>query len=408
MAASEPLIDLSENVDFVSPFDCHRLFDGGDVGFAMLPLPSHPGSMMAEPRPFESAGLPDLAAISAVAVSAEADATAPLPPALSPASDESASPHAFARSAEGDESASSQHSPLASALPSPARDPPRSELNSPTVKEEGGASTGDQSPIAHRLRQHKPNPALAAALKEEDEEDEEDVDDEEEEEEADSSASEYKAGRSRKRGVKRPAPDSGVDDLLVKPVRERLPQHLDKKDRNKISAARYRKRRKVFVETLQRSVASLQSKLSQQSDEIASLQTENKFLKEQLSFLRNLVGSNKVQKAGTAMFVLFSCFLLTAPLWSTSSPAPEFDPAVISARGRVLLSCENRHCTPVSVDAVASSPAAAAQDVGLELELASLAAAANANATTVLPEPFNAGAADLLLRTAPPMLEASA
>lgn len=83
---------------------------------------------------------------------------------------------------------------------------------------------------------------------------------------------------------------------------------VNKRERNKISAMKYRKRRKMQLETLEFKLSALNEVMGTQNKKITSLSTENKvrtqkrrrfvsystaceqMLKEQLDFLRNLVG----------------------------------------------------------------------------------------------------------------------
>jgi len=64
-----------------------------------------------------------------------------------------------------------------------------------------------------------------------------------------------------------------------------------KRERNKVSAAKYRQRRKVYIDGLEDHVRQLNEKLEAQSKAIASLKTENQMLKDQLSYLKKLVDS---------------------------------------------------------------------------------------------------------------------
>jgi len=64
-----------------------------------------------------------------------------------------------------------------------------------------------------------------------------------------------------------------------------------KRERNKVSAAKYRQRRKVYLDGLEDHVRQLNEKLEAQAKTIASLKTENQMLKEQTSYLKKLVES---------------------------------------------------------------------------------------------------------------------
>jgi len=130
---------------------------------------------------------------------------------------------------------------------------------------------------------------------------------------------------------------------------------LCKRERNKISASKYRKRRKMYVDSLEDKLNAVEKKCSAQVDQITSLSTENKVLKEQLTFFKNLlkgnpaaagVGANHKSHTGSAlMFVLFSCFLFcSGSMWPTfhaSQPlhiTQSDDPSITKGPGRVLLS----------------------------------------------------------------------
>jgi cell division protein FtsB len=69
-----------------------------------------------------------------------------------------------------------------------------------------------------------------------------------------------------------------------------------KRERNKVSAAKYRQRRKVYIDGLEDHVRQLNEKLEAQSKTIASLKTENQMLKDQLSYLKKLVDSFRCGK----------------------------------------------------------------------------------------------------------------
>jgi len=62
-----------------------------------------------------------------------------------------------------------------------------------------------------------------------------------------------------------------------------------KRERNKVSAAKYRQRRKVYIDGLEDHVRQLNEQLEAQSKTIASLKTENQMLKDQVSYLKKLV-----------------------------------------------------------------------------------------------------------------------
>ena len=68
---------------------------------------------------------------------------------------------------------------------------------------------------------------------------------------------------------------------------------LDKRERNKLSASMYRKRRKVYLDSLEGKVGELDATIAKQNETIARQAHENKVLKEQLSFLKKMVAGLK-------------------------------------------------------------------------------------------------------------------
>jgi len=67
---------------------------------------------------------------------------------------------------------------------------------------------------------------------------------------------------------------------------------LSKKERNKMSASAYRKRKKAHIDALHGVADTLKSTVAQQSDMIDEITNENKALREQLSFIQKLLGSS--------------------------------------------------------------------------------------------------------------------
>jgi hypothetical protein len=65
---------------------------------------------------------------------------------------------------------------------------------------------------------------------------------------------------------------------------------LDKRERNKLSASQYRKRRKVYLDSLEGKVGELDHTIAKQGETISKMAAENRSLKEQLSFFKKLVG----------------------------------------------------------------------------------------------------------------------
>lgn len=77
------------------------------------------------------------------------------------------------------------------------------------------------------------------------------------------------------------AGDSGENDEKSRPV--------SKRERNKISASKYRKRRKVYMEELETQLGELNDTVQHQKSEISSLSTENTVLRKQLAMLKDLM-----------------------------------------------------------------------------------------------------------------------
>lgn len=169
----------------------------------------------------------------------------------------------------------------------------------------------------------------------------------------------------------------------------------NKRDRNKASASAYRKRRKIYLDTLEARVANLNDRLKEKDEQMAKVESENRVLKEQVSFLKRLINfkandeeelkeaSNSMttstapassssasssgfgistsrlsfgqfttngssRHASVFLFLLFSCFLLFNPMWtgmdlssglSDSSSAGGM-PLTMGRTGRSLLSYE--------------------------------------------------------------------
>ena len=67
---------------------------------------------------------------------------------------------------------------------------------------------------------------------------------------------------------------------------------LSKKERNKVSASAYRKRKKAHIVALHGVADTLKTTVAQQSDMIDSITNENRVLREQVSFVHKLFGSS--------------------------------------------------------------------------------------------------------------------
>lgn len=141
-----------------------------------------------------------------------------------------------------------------------------------------------------------------------------------------------------------------------------------KRDRNKISASKYRKRRKMYFDGLESKIAVLEGTVGEQTQTIEALHNSNQELKEQVMLFQKLfrlygfegrlptddssensdsscpsspsslpeleVPTRLRTKAGLVMFALFACLMFISPGLS-----PEDNPyKVTSHRGRALMS----------------------------------------------------------------------
>lgn len=75
---------------------------------------------------------------------------------------------------------------------------------------------------------------------------------------------------------------------------------LNKRERNKASASKYRKKRKEYLGTLETKVEILEKDLSTVTKKCADVAAENKMLKEQLDFMKNLLAMKSVPVPGVA------------------------------------------------------------------------------------------------------------
>mmetsp|Transcript_16390 Transcript_16390/g.40403 ORF Transcript_16390/g.40403 Transcript_16390/m.40403 type:complete len:337 (-) Transcript_16390:270-1280(-) len=77
-------------------------------------------------------------------------------------------------------------------------------------------------------------------------------------------------------------------------------RRLSKKERNKISATKYRQKKKMYMTELENKCKQLSSTVDALRQAMTALQSENKLLKEQLGFLKGLIeqkGPSKVQES---------------------------------------------------------------------------------------------------------------
>lgn len=151
--------------------------------------------------------------------------------------------------------------------------------------------------------------------------------------------------RARKPKIALPELEDSDDDGSL--------DHLSKRERNKLSAAKYRKRRKVYMGALESKVSQMEKALAAKTAEASSLRQQNQtliskvsVLEEQLTFLKGLLGPAakaaipNSRARGTMMFVLFAAFLLVLPFsfLQVSTESDPFDHSVSGHRGRIILS----------------------------------------------------------------------
>jgi len=133
------------------------------------------------------------------------------------------------------------------------------------------------------------------------------------------------------------APQANAAQRNAKPRRKGRPRsdpaereltQEEKRERNKQSAAKYRQKRKNYIGELEGQVKDLGHTLHDQTQTITALQTENKVLKDQLSYLKSLVDTLglggmlqfDLPKVGTTMAV-FSVLSVLLVLFSSPLPA---------------------------------------------------------------------------------------
>jgi len=135
-----------------------------------------------------------------------------------------------------------------------------------------------------------------------------------------------------------------------------------KRERNKVSAAKYRQRRKVYIDGLEDHVRQLNEKLENQSQVITALKTENQMLKEQNSYLKKLVESlsasmqsispfnlvktensfgKAVKPMGAGLFLLAICCLVFSFSFQPFSDPGLMSSAPVRGASRTLLHHED-------------------------------------------------------------------
>jgi len=139
-------------------------------------------------------------------------------------------------------------------------------------------------------------------------------------------ATKRKAPKTESKPSVRESKDSNDDDEDDASVKS-------KRERNKLSASKYRKRRKMLMKNLEESVSEMKEKLGEESRKLAAASSENQMLKKQLDFLKNFMRTRKLDipkdfmnissknvaaPAGLVLFALFSFVLLFQGLGAAS------------------------------------------------------------------------------------------
>jgi hypothetical protein len=90
---------------------------------------------------------------------------------------------------------------------------------------------------------------------------------------------------------------SDVNDSPIIDPKLLIDPSLPKKERNKISATAYRKRRKVFLDGLEGELNEIKEELTQQQNDNRIIRSENNVLREQLGLLKNLIVAKSNDKS---------------------------------------------------------------------------------------------------------------
>mmetsp|Transcript_9599 Transcript_9599/g.11459 ORF Transcript_9599/g.11459 Transcript_9599/m.11459 type:complete len:371 (+) Transcript_9599:65-1177(+) len=83
-----------------------------------------------------------------------------------------------------------------------------------------------------------------------------------------------------------------------------------RQENNKRAAARYRQRRKTYVNELEKKVENLNEALDQKDSEVSRLQNKNSTLMKQLEYFKKLLGKNASAKALAALQMLVCTFAI--------------------------------------------------------------------------------------------------
>lgn len=161
-------------------------------------------------------------------------------------------------------------------------------------------SSADEQEQAER---HKQQPHHYKRHQKEDQEQEEDEEDEEEaghSQEEDEHSTSHLSPSSTKRKRSCLSSSKSSSSASSCSMSASLPHGLDKRERNKLSASMYRKRRKVYLDSLEGKVAELDGTIAKQNEHISKVVSENKSLKEQLAFFKRMFAASKGQAAEAA------------------------------------------------------------------------------------------------------------
>jgi hypothetical protein len=120
-----------------------------------------------------------------------------------------------------------------------------------------------------------------------------------------------------------------------------------KRERNKVSASKYRQKKKEYVQGLEVQVATLTTQLSQKESQVRSLEAENKLLKEQIGFLQKLFQSMSPNSSNSSTVftlgvVLLFAFILPFNFGGSSSGLQQFSPFSASQKSNDAMPISNQ------------------------------------------------------------------
>lgn len=94
-----------------------------------------------------------------------------------------------------------------------------------------------------------------------------------------------------------------------------------RQENNKRAAARYRQKRKEYVNELEHKVDTLNQALDQKDAELSRLQNKNSSLAKQIEFFKNLLGKNPAMKAQAALQMFVCVFAVVLGVMITYQDA---------------------------------------------------------------------------------------